>query len=152
MYGLRIARVFNTLTALCTALIVSTASAQNPTQSSNLRSGGDHEGDQVSGLLEFNAKPNKCVALRKGQVCYQRVLLRFKSPVKGDYCLHAGNNDKPVQCWSNVNAGKYRYELESSENVNFTLHDSAGRVAVAVVTIAWVYKNSSRRRTSWRIF
>ncbi len=152
MYGLRMARVFSTLTALCTLLFVSTVSAHNPLQSPNLRSGENHEGDRVSGLQEFNAKPNKCVALRKGQVCYQRVLLRFKARTKGDYCLHVENNVNPVQCWNNVTTGKYRYELESRENVQFALHDSAGRVAVAVVTVAWVYKNSARRRTTWRIF
>ncbi len=133
MYGMKITRIF---TALSTLLIVSSAGAQIGLQSG----------------LEFNAKPNRCVALRKGQTCYQRVLLRFKAPETGNYCLLVEDRAEPVHCWSNVTFGRYRYEVESSKNVKFYLHNSEGRVAETDVSIAWVYKNRSSRRTSWRIF
>lgn len=160
MHGLRISRLLGALTALGTLLVISTASAQSigldvdgsMDQSDEKRDAENQGEDGVPNLTEFSVRPNQCVALRKGQVCYQRVLLHFKAPSTGDFCLHVEDNDEPVHCWTGVAAGRYRYELESSENVNFTLHDHTGRVAEAEVTIAWVYKSSGRRRTSWRIF
>lgn len=121
---------------LGTLLLVSSASAQN----------------NLPNLLEFSAKPNHCVALRKGLTCHQRIWLTFKAPQAGDYCLHVENQDKPLQCWSNVSSGKYRYRLESSENLTFYLHHKTDRVADVEVSIAWVYKNKGRTRNSWRIF
>lgn len=102
------------------------------------------------GLL--SAKPNKCVALRKGQVCYQRIRLQFKSMAQGDYCLLADRELTPLRCWTRVSEGKYEYQLASDSEVKFHLLDSASNtVASTQVTVAWVYKKS-RKRSTWRLF
>lgn len=100
----------------------------------------------------LTVKPDKCVALRKGQVCYQRLRLQFVTPHSGDYCLLASDKITPLRCWRAVNKGRHDYELSSDSAIEFTLTDSNNvPLSKAQVTIAWVYKKS-RKRSTWRLF
>lgn len=97
-------------------------------------------------------KPDKCVALRRGQICYQRVRLEFRSLVQGGYCLLASDQSAPLKCWTGVTQGKHFYQLASDSAIQFTLVDSANKtLAETQVSIAWVYKKS-RKRSTWRLF
>jgi len=101
---------------------------------------------------ELTVSPNKCVALRKGQLCYQTLRLRFNAIIEGDYCLKANNQEKPLKCWFSIKSAQYRYALASSEAIDFQVFNSNKRpVAAAKVNIAWVYKQS-RSRNRWRLF
>lgn len=97
-------------------------------------------------------KPSKCVALRKGQTCYQRIKIQFVIDKPGDYCLRIDNKKEPLQCWTKTRKGNLFYNLVSSENRLFTLQTESREIAQSQVTIAWVYQNKSRRRSSWRLF
>lgn len=96
--------------------------------------------------------PDKCVALRKGQTCYQRVKIRFKLDNTGNYCLYLNDNEQAEKCWSGVASGEYMHDVRSSENVEISLQKNSTVVAQTRVTVAWVYKNKPRRRSSWRLF
>jgi len=99
-------------------------------------------------------KPNRCVALHQGQVCYQTIQLLWSAPQAGHYCLHQENVAQPLHCWQSVNAGEYRYEFASDTSVQLQLVDAQTKtvVAQAGLEVAWVYKANTRRQTHWRLF
>lgn len=99
-------------------------------------------------------KPNRCVALHQGQVCYQDVQLHWSTPQAGHYCLYQQNIAQPLHCWQSVNAGEYRYEFASNASVQLQLVDAQTKMVIAQagVEVAWVYKANTRRQTHWRLF
>lgn len=99
-------------------------------------------------------KPNRCVALHQGQVCYQDVQLLWSAPQVGHYCLHQQNVAQPLYCWQNVNAGEFRYEFASDASVQLQLMNVQTKTIVAQtgLEVAWVYKANTRRQTHWRLF
>lgn len=113
---------------------------------------------------ELTVKPDKCVSLRKGQVCYQRINISWDTDTTGHYCILASDQESPLKCWNNKSRGKLSYSLESTESVKFDLVNKSGTdqsnklltldqlIATATVTIAWVYNTKSRSRTTWRLF
>jgi len=100
----------------------------------------------------LNVTPTKCVALRKGQVCYQSLRIRYSSPARGDFCLLISAQQEPLKCWLNIDEIDYRYRFASKNAVEFQLVDLERRqLASAQFQVAWVYKQS-RVRNRWRIF
>lgn len=96
--------------------------------------------------------PDKCVALRKGQVCYQNLRLTFETSRQGDFCLFAADQAQPLQCFSGVSSGEVIYPFASEQAMEFNLTNAESMVlARAEITIAWVYKKS-RNRNRWRLF
>jgi len=97
-------------------------------------------------------KPDKCVALRKGETCYQSVLFRYTAPYKSDVCLVRDDEPEPLICWKNTAKAEFRYSLASSTSIWFhTINPSQTTTASAVVKVAWVYRQS-RKRNQWRLF
>lgn len=102
--------------------------------------------------VKLTVTPDKCVALRKGQTCYQTLRIKFTSSNIGDYCLGIAGQSKTLQCWSRITSAEYRYELAASEAADFEVIDAnQSAVASAKVTISWVYKQT-RSRSRWRLF
>ena len=98
-------------------------------------------------------QPNKCVALRKGQKCYQKLNITFKASEPRDYCLYLEGNQIPIKCWINARQGNLNYALNSENSVQFILQNASGELmAVSQVTVAWVYSKRTRRKSSWRLF
>lgn len=101
----------------------------------------------------FSVTPNKCVALRKGQPCYQKTTLTWQASQPGHYCIYASLAPDALHCWSSAREGSLVFNLESASDVRFVLATKSSReVAHAEVVIAWVYSNASRRSRSWRLF
>lgn len=103
-------------------------------------------------MAQLTVTPDKCVALRKGQVCYQKLRFSFSAASKGNYCLLAGSQSEPLHCWRNESEGGFVHRHSADSAVDFSLVN-AQRVPVAstTVTVAWVYKKS-RKRNRWRLF
>lgn len=103
---------------------------------------------------QLQARPDKCVSLRQGQVCYQRVRLSWQTATAGDYCLYDASDKQPLKCWSNATSGNTLYSFASQTDREFhlTRDNNATPLAQARVTVSWVYKTKSRRRRSWRLF
>ena len=114
-----------------------------------------HSSDGVS----LSVVPNKCVSLRKGQTCYQRVQFRWSSQeAQTRYkivCLRQESSSDVLACWENETSGKFRYYLEAAETQNFflvagdKLEPVIGRTTVS---INWVYDSRATRRGRWRLF
>lgn len=108
----------------------------------------------VTSPTQVQSKPNRCVALHQGQVCYQNVQLLWHAGQAGDYCLYQQQAEAPLHCWQGAVAGEYFYAFASEIPVQLQLVNTRTKASVAETTIevAWVYKSSSRRKTHWRIF
>lgn len=99
----------------------------------------------------LNVKPAKCVAMNKGQICYQQLRFQFTAP-QGDYCLVSKSQKTPLKCWRSAAAGEHQHPFQSDSDIDYRLineHDVT--VANASVVVAWVYRKS-RARNRWRLF
>lgn len=102
--------------------------------------------------VRLTVTPDKCVALRKGQTCYQTIRIKLTTSNMGDYCIRIAEQATKLQCWNGITSAEYRYELAASRAIDFEVIDTnQSAVASARVTISWVYKQS-RSRSRWRLF
>lgn len=106
---------------------------------------------QQTEQYSLQLSPEKCVALRQGQTCYVDIVLTWSAPEKNTYCLYAGQQEKPLQCWDNATKGKFETEFSSSENSWFYLKRADKTLAKVELKMAWVYK-SKRSSVTWRVF
>lgn len=102
----------------------------------------------------LNVKPARCVALRQGQVCYQRVTFHWHTRQAGNYCLFEDGQEQPLQCWQQLKRGQYKIDFQSPNNIRYVLREqsSMNPVSEAEITVAWVYKSKKKPRASWRLF
>lgn len=108
-------------------------------------------GDSIADVV-FDVKPLKCVALHKGQVCYQKLNFKWHSENK-KLCLYALENKEPLHCTAQNTPVAFRYNFASDQNQAFELRDEAGNsLATVKIEVASVYKGKRRATTGWRIF
>jgi hypothetical protein len=102
----------------------------------------------------FKVSPERCVALRQGQTCYQLVTFSWQYVQEGNYCLVALSTSKVLQCWQQTNVGLFELDFQSSENQEFALRRQGQdeNIATALVTVAWVFKSSKRPKSNWKLF
>lgn len=102
----------------------------------------------------LSISPERCVALREGQVCYQNIVLKWQTQHKGNFCLYFEDAKISQHCWSQSNQGVYEMDFQSSESRRFVLRakESTTEIAGVDMIVAWVYGNKKRRRASWRLF
>jgi hypothetical protein len=98
--------------------------------------------------------PKQCVALNKGQVCYQTVTLKWEANTVADYCVHSSQDIEPLACWQNQREGMLTREIASQDSVVFSLNKSPSNEKLADVTmrVAWVYEQKRRKIIAWRLF
>lgn len=103
---------------------------------------------------QLQLKPNRCVALHQGQVCYQTVQIFLNAHHPGNYCLYRQGDTMPVYCWQSVASGQHQYEFASDGAVQLQLINMQTKTLIATATldVAWVYKANTRRKTHWRLF
>ena len=113
-----------------------------------------HADEAVIAAAQLQLKPNRCVALHQGQVCYQKVQLSWRAQQPGHYCLFQPNKESPVYCWQGVAAGQYQYEFAGDVSLELQLVNMQTKIPLATATleVAWVYKANTRRKTHWRLF
>ncbi len=101
---------------------------------------------------ELSVTPKKCVAFKKGQICYQTIRIKFKALVKSDFCLTVDDQPEPLQCWKDSDIASFSYRLASTSGVEFKMVDTNKQtLATARISVAWVYKES-RTKNRWRLF
>lgn len=103
---------------------------------------------------QLHPKPNRCVALHQGQVCFQDILLSWQVDQAGEYCLYQNHAEHPLHCWEGLSASQYRYAFASDSSIKLQLVKMPAKtlIAEAIVEVAWVYKANTRRKTHWRLF
>ena len=50
--------------------------------------------------------PERCVALRQGQTCYQEVIFSWRQAQKGNYCLVNLSTKQVLTCWQNTDQNR----------------------------------------------
>jgi len=102
----------------------------------------------------LKVKPDKCISLSQGLICYQRVRFEWSLQEAGDYCLFEESTDKPLNCWTQLQSGTYLTEFASRKSKTYYLvnQESKQKLASATVQMAWVYRNKKRSRGRWRLF
>lgn len=105
-------------------------------------------------VVELSLKPQRCVALHQGQMCYQTVTVTWRAQVPDNYCVFQQGLDEPLRCWLAATQGELRHEFVSDTTLVIELRaeqDSA-RLAESRLEVAWVYNRNTRRKSHWRIF
>lgn len=103
--------------------------------------------------VELRVTPASCVALHRGQVCFQKLQLRWENPEGLRLCLFHQSASEALHCTA-VSTALYRHEYRSDDFEVFTLREAvSGEVlATATVTTAWVYRTGKRSSSGWRLF
>lgn len=98
--------------------------------------------------------PERCVALRQGQTCYQEVTFNWRQRQKGNYCLVNLATRQVLKCWHNSNQGKFHLDFQSTQSTDFVLRvqDQDIDLSKARITVSWVFKSSKRPKSSWKLF
>ena len=99
-------------------------------------------------------KPERCVALRQGQICYQEVTFNWWQLQKGNYCLFNLSTKQTLKCWKNSNQGIFHLDFQSTQSTDFILRaqDQDIEFSKARITVSWVFKSSKRPKSSWKLF
>lgn len=99
-------------------------------------------------------QPETCIALNKGDQCYQEINVVWYSTQVGNYCLHTGNSSLPTYCWKAADHGSFKLEFKSDTDVEYRLinRDTNQVIRTRKVSVAWVYRSNQKKRSSWRLF
>ena len=109
---------------------------------------------QSEELPILKVKPNKCIALHKGQECYQTVKFRISEIQDEKYCLIENEVAAPLFCWSETSTQIFSFEFVSTQSKTYYLRNESKNkiVAETQISVAWVYKSTKKPTSGWRLF
>ena len=103
--------------------------------------------------VSFRVTPTTCIALHKGQQCFQQLTLSWRTPVGFRLCLFGDSSGQPLHCSSTeVTEIQYQYRSQSAESFVLREGESGPVVSTVSVTTAWVYRTGKRSSSGWRLF
>ncbi|TVZ37934.1 Protein of unknown function (DUF3019) [Alteromonadaceae bacterium 2753L.S.0a.02] len=102
----------------------------------------------------LSVTPNRCIALRQGQYCYQKLKFKWQVEESHDYCLYVSDDPNPLVCWQGTKLASYEHDFKSLQDRTFSLRDETSGVQLdeVIIDVAWVYKSSKKVSTGWRLF
>jgi hypothetical protein len=108
----------------------------------------------VGETATLSVKPAKCIALHKGQKCYQRLTFTFESSIIGQYCLYQVPLVKPLHCWDAGEREQPVIEFESDKSEVYQVRRPSEAMVLAEVKVrlASVYQQSKKSYSGWRLF
>ncbi|MDO3387638.1 DUF3019 domain-containing protein [Gilvimarinus sp. SDUM040013] len=114
----------------------------------------ENELEHAMDNMNFSVKPSRCIALHKGQKCYQTVEFSWRLVSGGLYCLYSSTSTEPLVCWQGKALSSFHYEFQSAESITFYIRNEtlASTQAKTKVDVAWVYKNRQKASSGWRLF
>jgi hypothetical protein len=109
--------------------------------------------DDVVAKVQLTAKPVSCVALHKGQRCFQKIQFFWESNEGLEYCLYSDTHKRKLFCAKgNEAAFVHSYASDSSELFSLRLGESGLTVSTIRVSTSWVYRTGKRSSSGWRLF
>lgn len=104
--------------------------------------------------IDFNVKPSRCIALHRGQTCYQKLKFRWQTPPHGAYCLVRLPDGTPLTCWQGMSQTSFEHEFRSDSSIIYEVRvkNQSRRLAAVKITVAWVYRTSRKSASGWRLF
>ncbi len=121
-------------------------SAEHPAGRNNLT-------EKVHASLEL--KPARCIALHRGQTCYQRTKILWKTSAMNEVCIFEDNQNQALQCWQSKSKGILKIDFQSSSDKVYILKTGDQIIASAEMRVAWVYNRGEKsvaKKQSWRMF
>lgn len=105
---------------------------------------------------QLAAHPATCVALHKGQICYQWIELRWQNLPPGQFCLFQDEEPTALLCWRDRATGSHRHRYASATTERYSLRPMGGQDSLPqleyVISTAWVYRTGRRSSSGWRLF
>lgn len=97
--------------------------------------------------------PSSCVALHRGQACFQRIRFGWKSSQALRLCLFQEDRGALLHC-SIKPIVRYVHEYSSRSSESFTLRVGESGPVLSRVTVhtSWVYRTDRRSSSGWRLF
>ncbi len=103
--------------------------------------------------VSLGVSPTTCVALHKGQHCFQQLTLSWRTPTGYRLCLFGDSSGKPLHCTSAaLTEFKHEYRSKTAESFVLRQGESGPVVSQISVTTAWVYRTGKRSSSGWRLF
>ncbi len=113
----------------------------------------DAPAEQLSNGMQLVAMPSSCVALHRGQLCFQQIRLSWYSTDDQRYCLFSDDADVLLYCSSSENTYfLHEYSSKSSESFSLRLGEDGPVVSAVKVSTSWVYRTGRRSSSGWRLF
>lgn len=102
----------------------------------------------------FQAVPESCVVVRKGQTCHLDVRLSWQAKQPNHFCIVEVSSGKRLRCWKEARSGELNMRYKAVSSQRYQLIDVRTSIIAAelVIPVAWVYQNDYRSRASWRLF
>ncbi len=102
----------------------------------------------------LSVKPERCIALHKGQTCYQTVKFNWQLPNNDEYCLFETSKPEPLVCWIGTEEVIYTTPFVSTVSLEYQLRHKLSEKVLANtrITVAWVYKSNRKGNSAWRLF
>lgn len=102
----------------------------------------------------ISVKPDRCIALRQGQKCYQKLTFRVLTSDSGHYCIQQQEMNSPLVCWHGQELKTFHYKFVSTSDAYYSIIDKTSGDALAdtKVQVAWVYRNKKKEPSGWRLF
>ena len=103
--------------------------------------------------VSLRVTPASCVALHKGQYCFQQLTLSWRTPTGYRLCLFGDSSGQPLHCTS-ASQTEFQHDYRSQTAESFVLRqgESGPVVSQVSVTTAWVYRTGKRSSSGWRLF
>lgn len=105
-------------------------------------------------VAAFTAQPQRCIALNRGQMCYQRLTFMWRTAPGARYCLHQDELGDALACWTGEEQTSLALEFSSDRNVIYRIRreGQAEVLAEVMVEVAWVYQSNRKSFSRWRLF
>lgn len=118
-------------------------------------------------VFSFNVSPQKCIALHRNQICYQKLKFTWYIDNEGDYCLYQISKPEALVCWHGKGSGELKYEFQSDQSETYQIREETKiedivsnkntefntKVLGGIkVKLATVYKQTKQSYSGWRIF
>lgn len=116
-------------------------------------------------VTSFTVKPNKCITLHKGQLCYQKIHFKWTVKAARELCIVRVSDQRVITCWQEEHAESrvshsvkkkdgYEYRFSGAQTEAFQLREKDSTVSLAQVEVqvASVYRKNKKSSSGWRLF
>lgn len=99
---------------------------------------------------ELNVRPKLCIVDQRTPHCDVKLALTWTSPKPGYYCVKREEDDAPLHCWVDENAGQVDDERKITKTQRYELHEDETTRASAEVEVLRMDSEDRRRRRRTR--
>ena len=133
-------------------IIVLITAVSNGISAANAFAVENSDSKQVVGLY---LSPNLCLLEKNQERCELLLDIRWRTLNVGDYCLQTNQDSKSINCWSQLDRGKFKHHFRFSNNLEIYLVNQESGETVYQQTVRlqkYVTKYRKKRRNPWQFY